>query len=614
MGSVSRRAFLQGAGAVAAATGLTPLVGRESASAALAPIGMAMHIHASFSEGKGSMEAQLAEAKANGVDVLWWTEHDWRMSAHRYRRVVHFDALTESEDGMALTWVSAKSGTLSQSSGAIVASPASSLDPNAGASLRITATGSGTGFAYNRYRADASKARQNLSALLGGQTIAIEVFPQQIGPDAFMEIQVVTSRRPAKGGRKAGLYTLSYRFGGGAPAGSRQASGLTGIVTLAATKNQWNSVVLSPADDLSAIWPDTDGRDASLVDLYVGVGSRLGAAAAGCFDYLRFSRTVAGNQPLDAQAKIMAGYAAAFPSVRQHAGLEVSLYPQHVNWYGGTVSLPDYGTLPISLAPSDTATRQFITNIHAAGGLASFNHPFGVEPGGSPLPVSDQEAARRKVASKLIGNRAFGADLLEAGYRQRGGVTIERHISVWDACSRNAIFLTGNGVSDNHTGQGWASETNNFLTWAWAAGATESDLVTALHVGSCFFGDTRRFSGTLDLVVDQTCPMGSASVSQQSSRSLAIKATGIPSGGAVQLVQGLVDYAGSTAPDPVTTMRSFAASDFSGGVRTVALDTTTSSFARVQVVDSAGVLVACSNPVWLLRQTPPQGIPPARAC
>ena len=611
MGDISRRRFLQGAGTVAAATGVAALVNRDHAAAALGPVGMAMHVHASFSEGTGSMEAQLAEAKANGVDVVWWTEHDWRMSAHRYRRAVHFDGWTEDEDGRPLTWVPARSGTLSEFSGAIVTSPASPLDPSAASSLRITATGSGTAWSYNRYKADTRQARQNLSAQLGGQTIAIEVLPEQLGPDGFMEIRLVTSRRPAKAGRGAGLYTLSYRLGGDAPPGSRRASGLTGIVTVAATPNQWNSVVLSPADDISAIWPDTDGRDASLVELYIGVGSRRGAQAAGCVDYLRFSRTVAGNQPLDAQALIMGGYAAAFPSVRQHAGLEVSLYPQHVNWYGGRVSLPDYGTLPINPRASDTATGQFIANIHAAGGLASFNHPFGVEPGGSPLPVADQEAQRIAVAAKLIGNRAFGADLLEAGYRQRGGVTIERHISVWDACSRNAIFLTGNGVSDNHAGQGWASETNNFLTWAWAAGASESDLLAALRSGRCYFGDLRRFRGTLDLAVDQACPMGSVSISQRSSRSLTITAAGIPPGGTVRLVQGQVDYQG---PDPVTTSRSFPASDFSAGAQTVTLDAATSLFARVEVVDSAGVLVACSNPVWLLRQTPPQGIPTPRAC
>src|ERR1700759_1466374 len=40
---------------------------------------MAMHVHSSFSEGVGSMEAQLTQAQLNGVNVLWWTDHDQRM-------------------------------------------------------------------------------------------------------------------------------------------------------------------------------------------------------------------------------------------------------------------------------------------------------------------------------------------------------------------------------------------------------------------------------------------------------------------------------------------------------------------------------------------------------
>jgi hypothetical protein len=33
---------------------------------------------------------------------------------------------------------------------------------------------------------------------------------------------------------------------------------------------------------------------------------------------------------------------------------------------------------------------------------------------------------------------------------------------------------------------------------------------------------------------------------------------------------------------------------------------------RVQVRTSAGVIVGTSNPIWLLRQPPAAGIPPAR--
>jgi len=61
------------------------------------PVGMAMHVHSSFSEGNASMLAQAYQAQLNDVDVLWWTDHDWRMTGHGYRQVVHFSGLTESE-------------------------------------------------------------------------------------------------------------------------------------------------------------------------------------------------------------------------------------------------------------------------------------------------------------------------------------------------------------------------------------------------------------------------------------------------------------------------------------------------------------------------------------
>ena len=48
------------------------------------PTRMAMHVHASFSEGSASMQAHLAEAERTGVDVIWWTEHDHRMVARRF--------------------------------------------------------------------------------------------------------------------------------------------------------------------------------------------------------------------------------------------------------------------------------------------------------------------------------------------------------------------------------------------------------------------------------------------------------------------------------------------------------------------------------------------------
>ena len=49
------------------------------------PVSMAMHIHSSFSEGIASMDAHLYQAHRLGVDVIWWTDHDFRKMAHGYR-------------------------------------------------------------------------------------------------------------------------------------------------------------------------------------------------------------------------------------------------------------------------------------------------------------------------------------------------------------------------------------------------------------------------------------------------------------------------------------------------------------------------------------------------
>jgi hypothetical protein len=94
---------------------------------------------------------------------------------------------------------------------------------------------------------------------------------------------------------------------------------------------------------------------------------------------------------------------------------------------------------------------------------------------------------------------------------------------------------------------------------------------------------------------------------------LQVTATKIPAGGSVRVVRGVVDYAGSGAPRPNTAVvKSFAPSDFVSGKASMNVDTSSSCFVRTQVVNSAGAVVAVSNPVWLLRSTPPNGIPTAR--
>ena len=611
---ISRRSFLRGVAGVGAASAFGTLGWDALTSAAWAqevphPVSMAMHVHSSFSEGTGSMAAQLAEATLSDVDVVWWTDHDWRMAGHGYRALVHFSGFTETENGNdPLTWLQVKSGSLSSSSAAIDPARFSPNDPLATASLRLAATGSGTTFAMMRCTADGSKARENLKGTIGGQVLTFDVFPESIGTDAFLEVRIKLSNQPASGGRAAGAYTLIYRVGGTDAPGVHRAAGLTGYVGLTAPSGQWSTITLTPADDIALLWPDLLARDSTMKELSFAAGSRSNAPAVCSVGFLRFART---STPLEDQRALIDALAPRYPGVAQHQGTEVSLYTNHLNWFGSGFTLPDYGTAPISPTPDDPIlTAALASRIHDVGGLSSLNHPFGQ--GASSLSTqAKQDTLRRTIAKKLIPNRAYGVDILEVGYQARQGVGIAGHLALWDTLSRNGIFLTGSGVNDSHGGS-WAGLANRFLTWAWAADTTEPSLLAAIAAGRVWIAEP-SFRGMVDLLVDGVAPMGSVTVSDLAARGVQLMVSDAPVGGSVRLVRGPVDYAGVALPDPNTVSQSFPASDFASGSITVSIDTTAATFVRTEVLDSTGRVVGGSNPVWLLRADPPGGIPPARA-
>jgi hypothetical protein len=304
--------------------------------------------------------------------------------------------------------------------------------------------------------------------------------------------------------------------------------------------------------------------------------------------------------------------ASKYPNVKQQQGLEVSRNLPHVNWFGPSVTVPGYSGIPKSGYQS-FLQNTVIPQIHSSGGLASYNHPYGY----SSLPAqpqSQQDTLLSQVASTLLANHVLGADLLEVGYNLRQGVDVNHHIGLWDVLSRNAVFLTGNGVSDDHVGTNWSGIRNNWVTSVWASSTAMADLLSALAAGRAWCGSLSSFRGSLDLLVDGSVPMGAVSVSSVTSRQLAAAATGLPSGAVLQVLQGAVDYAGQNAlTDDVKLIGSYTAAQLASGKIIQAVSTAQDSFLRTQVVSSTGAIIATSNPVWLLRKAPPNGIPPARA-
>lgn len=630
---LTRRHFLHGTAALAGAGVLlrqAPRVSRLPLRSAARPVtydgtsaySMAMHVHTSFSEQDGSMDSQLYQATANSVDVVWWTDHDHRMDGSDFRDTVHFTSLTKEQgapgQGGAWVWAKQQSGpAASASGGGIVKTPCSPNDPVAGGSLHLAAQSKTTAAARYGYYGNCQPAGWNYRDNLTGQSLSIDVLLSPGWSRGYLELLIGTSYHQASAGRPAGDYSLSYRFLPPAGQSSRTAQGNTGIITIPVQPpgGGWTTVTITPSSDIAALWPDLDYRDFSLWELTLNAVS-TGDLVTGYFDYLQFNRTISGEAYLQQQADMGSSLAARYPSVIQQQGLEVSGSPPHINWFGN-VTIPDYGS-PTASQWISYLTSTLIPQIHEAGGLVSYNHPYGTSFTQPALSAASQDAQLSQVAAALLPTgtapAALGADLLEVGYPLRQGVDLAHHVALWDVMSRNAVFLTGNGVNDDHYGQNWLTDLNNWATSAWAASTAQADLQAALAAGRAWCGALPQYPASLDLLVDGSCPMGSASVSAVTSRQLTVTATGIPANGSLAVLQGAVDYAGTADPTASThVIATYPAAELTSGSVTLPVDTSADSFVRTQILNSSGTTVGLSNPVWLLQNQPPNGIPDQRA-
>ena len=637
---VTRRRFLQGAGAVTAGGILLPSatlprrLPLRSGARPVAPDGnaaysMAMHIHSSFSEQNGSMDGHLFQATENAVNVCWWTDHDARLDAFGYRDTVHFTSLTAEAggpgQGAAWDWQQRESGPLASggSGGGIVTNPCSPNDPVTGGSLSLSAQSTGTTAASFGYYANSTSAAYNYRDNLTGQSLSIDVLLGSGWVNGYLELLIGTSYHQASAGRPAGNYSLSYRFIPAGGSGGAAANGNQGVITIPVTPDvpgDWATVTITPSGDIASLWPDVDYRDFALWELTLSAVS-TGDAVSGYFDYLNFGRTSTGGELFAQQQSMMQALASKYPAVTQLQGLECSWDLPHCNWFGPDITVPTYQ----GVAQTTTGYRKYLEHtvlpgIHAAGGLFSYNHPFGTA--SHPLlPAAKQAAKLQSAATSLLPSAdspsaLYGADLLEVGYVQRAGCDVATHLGLWDVFSRNAIFLTGNGASDDHVGTNWKNITNNWITSAWAASTSMADLMAAMAAGQIWCGSLSGFgtpAATLNLAADGTCPMGSVSLSTLTSRQLTVYATGLPKGGSLQVLQGTVDYAGTADPTPDTeVIATYTPKQLASGQATMTVDTSAESFARTVVLNGNGAIVGASNPVWMLHNTPPNGIPAPR--
>jgi hypothetical protein len=608
---LSRRTLLQGMVALTALAGCTtdgppraattpalpsptvPLAPRAPSADRLAARVVAMHLHASASEGEGSVHAHLRQAATHGYDVAWFTEHDWRRRRLLFRSTYSFVPGEVQHGGAWELRRRPDAGAVDSNGSGVVPSPVSPTDPGSPkARLRRRARSTGGDAGSVAWAVDArGGSRTNYRSRMAGRQLKLDVLVTAAGPDAWGEVLLSFSYHPAIGRRPAGVYALRYRLRTDVRTRTASIDGLTGVVDVPVDAGGWQELVLDPVTDLAEIYPDMDARDHSLHDIVFRGVCRAGAQADVCVGHLRLEEQD-GYDAVGVEQDLVARYAGSVPEVLGVVGSEISLGP-HVNQYGGEQSPYEYGPVRrFGDKPRDEAIPSIVDHIHAAGGLASISHP-GV------------------AVTALLAQRT-AADMVEVGFGRSGPEGIVRQLAFWDTLSRNGLFLTGNGAADDHSGQGWDTKGNRYYTAAWTGELTEGALLDAFGRGRAYVGYLGSFGGTVDMALDDGVPMGAVVVGAPRRRSLRVDVTGLPDGGAVQVVRGVVDRAGTADPTPGTSVvRTLGVGDLARE-GALPLDVDGDCFHRLQVTDRSGAVVAYGQPIWLLAQEPPGGVPDHR--
>lgn len=578
-----------------------------------------LHVHGPYSEGLGSIESHAAEAQGVGVRTIWWSDHDTRIATWHHASRFGFDGWREpidlGEPWRALAafedrrekWLrppAAVATTRAAAATALAEFDAARFD-SPPRSFRLAFENADDTF---RGVVSGLEADQRLwvRPLRSGVVVHVAVWAEAAGPDARGFVELGLSEHPPPGGGEPEPHVVRYVLANG---GAPERSGLVFSVPLAWKPGRWNHYALDVSADAARGFPESVPGDDALAGIAVGVEARRGARAAVRFDSLRLEQSSRGAAAFAEQRALIDEVAAGRPAVRQLQGVEISYGAPHLNeftvdtvlhdydaWLAGSGLLDAAGRLTDPEAFRRQLVRRVVDDAHRRGGLVSYNHMLGALVAGWGPPKRDPG----EVLAELTHDRLFGADLLEVGYRHRGGRPLADHLWVWDQLALAGLLPIGVGTSDSHGGptERWRTSPNNFVTWVYAPAREKAPLIEGLRAGRAFFGDPTRFAGTLDLAAPDGARMGHVVVGAAASACVTAQVTRAASGDALRFVsQGQV-----VATHPLVGADAAVA-------QRIALADPRPHAVRVELVDAKAEPKALSNPIVFAREAPPDVAP-----
>jgi hypothetical protein len=550
-----------------------------------------LHLHGSLSEGNGLMTNHIGSAETMGLDVMWWTDHDTFYYNGNFLELQSIDfeegGLTRQIPGFPtgtaidVTWVE-EENTLLDGSATVTTEAA-----NGGSyGLRLSGTAAKTE-EWSRLRLTvAVRPKVNLKTMLAGVTLGFDL-RASLGDDADFILTVPMSETPVvpypEASERAVRFYLSEE--------DLSAESTRGVLWAPLRGGpSWSTTSIDLTSLANRHWPSLEG-DLHGEFVTVELRARNGATATVDLDNLLWTQISHGDELRTRQEEWLA---AKSSGAAQFVGLELSeLSEGHFNAFGSGVPFLPYAEEP---AFDAYAAAELV---HDAGGLISYNHMFGA--GNDDF---DEETRATLIAARIdsiLESRAWGADLLEVGYRRRQGL-LDDFFQVWDAVGIAGLTITGIGVSDLHDDVALDAAENNFVSWLGAADTSEEELLAALDRGNVWFGDPTAFGGC-DVTASLTVPtlragMGQVVVGAEGPVAVVFRADPLESGSVAHVVEdGTV-----TASYPVEADGAFAFSHV--------IDPTGGRLVRVQVHNSRDEGILYTNPI-LFTDTA-DGVPPER--
>ena len=324
------------------------------------------------------------------------------------------------------------------------------------------------------------------------------------------------------------------------------------------------------------------GLDNALCSLSLSVESKAGRGEW-ILSQVSFSKEITA-EPLRQRQIALAEKLGKKHGVKAFVGFEISGAGQHKNCYSTKVPVPDYAAHQFSL--SEEAA---VAHVLSQGGIFSYNHPF------TPwkrkkLSEEEKEAVVAQRAEALLANRALGATLLEVGFpEEKEGFAGAYYRQLWDLLALGGLFLTGDGDSDHHgCGEvGWLRG-NNFCSYVGVPAGedlTEENFRDAVCRGNLYMGDPTVL-GNVEFTADGA-PMGSVLVGDACKvpfRAEAMRFDGF----CRRILNGR-----AAGEMPIKEGKALWEFSLSGTERF--------NFARMELYDADGRLVALTNPIYLVR-------------